>query len=480
MEDVLVEDGYCIRKEMMTFESKKCLNKLPKSFWETYSSFANTQGGTIVLGFVEEEGRLRLNGIENPDSVVKELWDLLHDRTKVSANLLTDNDVEIREYDDLKYIVVRIPRADRHQRPVYINNDLDNGTYRRNSEGDYHCTVPEILEMGRDATDTSTDQRTVDKSGMQDINLNTLNSYRNLLRSNTPTHPWLEEPDEEFLRLIGAAEIENEEFKLTMAGMLMFGNDYRITRIIPDYHLDYRRYERSEEWVDRINSDSGLWSGNIFDFYMGVSNKIMNSNDHPFILEGDRRIDDNDIIKAQREMILNGLVHADYLGKGGIVIVSKRDSLIVRNPGNFRIPPEKAARGGYSDARNPTLMKMFTLVGFVERSGSGVYRIFRTCRIIGLPLPEINEEYDPSCVVFKMELKDSDKLNSKIIQLMIQNKKIGISEMAEYLGVSKSTVSREITRMKIEGKVSRAGGTKGHWVVNESYADNDLEQMSSL
>ena len=73
MEDVLVEDGYCIRKEMMTFESKKCLNKLPKSFWETYSSFANTQGGTIVLGFVEEEGRLRLNGIENPDSVVKEL-----------------------------------------------------------------------------------------------------------------------------------------------------------------------------------------------------------------------------------------------------------------------------------------------------------------------------------------------------------------------------------------------------------------------
>lgn len=477
MEDTFVKDGYCTRKESMTFESKKCLNKLPKSFWETYSSFANTQGGIIVMGFVEEGDRLRLNGIENPDSVVKDLWDLLHDRTKVSVNLLTENDVTIMNHEGLSYIVVRIPRADRHQKPVYINGDLDNGTYRRNSEGDYHCTVPEILEMGRDSTDSSTDQRIVEKSGIQDINIDTLNGYRNLLRSNIPTHPWLEESDEEFLRLVGAAEIEEGEFKLTIAGLLMFGNDYRITRTIPDYHLDYRRYDRGEEWVDRFNSDSGLWSGNIFDFYMGVSNRIMNANDHPFILDGDRRKDDTDMIKAQREMVLNGLVHADYLGKGGIVIVSKRDSLTVRNPGNFRISPEKAVRGGYSDARNPTLMKMFTLVGFVERSGSGIYRIFRTCRTMNLPVPDMTEEYDPTCVVFTMGLKGSDRLDSKIIQLMIQDDRIGTEKMSELLGVSKSTVSREIGRMKTEGKISRAGGTRGRWVVADS---EDVNKYSSL
>ncbi len=467
MEDVLIEDGYCIRKETVSFEFKKCQNKLPKSFWETYSSFANTQGGTIILGFEEEGSRLRLNGIDNPESVVKDLWDLLHDRNKVSANLLTENNVEIKEHSGLKYIIVRIPRADRHQRPVYINNDLDNGTYRRNSEGDYHCTVPEILEMGRDATDTSTDQRIVEKSGMQDINTDTLNAYRNILRSNTPTHPWLEESDAEFLRLIGAAELEEDELRLTIAGLLMFGNDYRITRTIPDYHLDYRRYDRGEEWADRFNSDSGLWSGNIFDFYMGVSNRIMNSSNRPFILDGDRRIDDNSMIKAQREMLLNGLVHADYLGKGGVVVVQRHDSLTVRNPGNSRIPPEKAAKGGYSDARNPTLMKMFTLAGFVERSGSGIYRIFRTCRTMGLPVPEMNEEYDPSCVVFKMGFNGSDRLDSKIIQLMSQDGKIGIEKMSEYLGVSKSTISREISRMKLDGKISRTGGTKGRWVVKE-------------
>ena len=148
MEESLVNDGYCTRKESLTFESKRCHDKLPGSFWETYSSFANSQGGTVVMGFIEEGDRLRLSGVENPERVVKELWDLLHNRNKVSANLLTDEDVRIEDYDGLKYIVVNVPRADRHQRPVYINGDIDSGTYRRNSEGDYHCSVPEILEMG--------------------------------------------------------------------------------------------------------------------------------------------------------------------------------------------------------------------------------------------------------------------------------------------------------------------------------------------
>lgn len=471
MAETLVENGYCTRKETITFESKKCLDKLPKSFWETYSSFANTQGGIIVLGFVEEGDRLRLNGVQNPESVVKDLWDLLHDRTKVSANLLTENDVNIMEYGGLRYIVVRIPRADRHQRPVYINDDLDSGTYRRNSEGDYHCTVPEILEMGRDATDSSTDQRILEKNGILDVNIDTLNRYRNLLRSNTPAHPWLEESDEKFLRLIGAAEIENGEFRLTAAGLLMFGNDYTITRAFPEYHLDYRRYEKGEEWSDRLNSDSGLWSGNLFDFYMGVSNRIMNSSSHPFVLDGDRRTDDTDLIKAQREIVLNAIVHADYLGRGGIVIVSRTDGLTVRNPGNFRIPPEKAAKGGYSDARNPTLMKMFTLVGFVERSGSGIYRIFRACRAMSLPQPEIEEGYDPSCVVFKMGLKGSENLDSRIIQIVLRNERVSMEELANLLDLSKSTISRELTKMKADGKISRVGGPKGRWVVNGQEKD---------
>ena len=340
---------------------------------------------------------------------------------------------------------------------------MDRGTFRRSSEGDYHCSVPEILEMGRDSTDSSTDLRTIEGTGIGDVNMGTLDSYRNHLRSNSPTHPWLRESDEEFLRLIGAADLDRDGFRLTTAGLLMFGNDYRITRTIPDYHLDYRRYGDGDEWEDRMNSDSGLWSGNLFDFYLEVSNRLTVAGSHPFVLKGDRRVDDTDMMKAQREAVLNGIVHADYLGRGGVNVILRRDGLEVRNPGNFRIPPAKAVKGGYSDARNPLIMKMFALAGFVERSGSGIYRIFSTCLSMGLPAPEIDEEYDPSCVSVRIRFDGIYGLESKILQLIISDAKITTDEMADAIGVSKSTVARETKRMKAEGKILRVGGSKGHW-----------------
>ena len=42
--------------ERINLELKKATNSIPKSLWETYSSFANTNGGTIILGIEESVG----------------------------------------------------------------------------------------------------------------------------------------------------------------------------------------------------------------------------------------------------------------------------------------------------------------------------------------------------------------------------------------------------------------------------------------
>ena len=49
--------------ESVDVEFKTAKGGFPGSFWETYSAFANTQGGVIVLGVKEKNGRFTLDGI---------------------------------------------------------------------------------------------------------------------------------------------------------------------------------------------------------------------------------------------------------------------------------------------------------------------------------------------------------------------------------------------------------------------------------
>lgn len=53
-----------------------------------------------------------------------------------------------------------------------------------------------------------------------------------------------------------------------------------------------------------------------------------------------------------REALANCLVNADYYGRQGLVIVKKRDSITMTNPGGFRIEIDAARSGGVSDPRN--------------------------------------------------------------------------------------------------------------------------------
>lgn len=126
------------------------------------------------------------------------------------------------------------------------------------------------------------------------------------------------------------------------------------------------------------NICSGEWSGNICDFYFRVYNKIIKDVKVPFAMSGGDRIDDTPVLKALREALANCLINADYYGTRGVVIKKEQDKLILENPGYIRTGKIQMRKGGESDPRNKTLMKMFNLINIGERAGSGVPNIFNT------------------------------------------------------------------------------------------------------
>lgn len=135
-------------RENNRIEAKQALGGLPESIWETYSAFANADGGVILLG-VEELPDKSLHALDllDPQWLIEDLWAILNDPLLVSANILTDEDVQIHEVDGKHIIAITVPPAQESLRPVYIGNDRYRGTYRRNGEGDFRCSREEIDTM---------------------------------------------------------------------------------------------------------------------------------------------------------------------------------------------------------------------------------------------------------------------------------------------------------------------------------------------
>ena len=399
-------------RERINFEVKKAENSIPKSVWETYSAFANTIGGYILLGIAEkkeEEGDspYLITGVNDPTKLKKELFDSLNS-DKVSTNILTDDDVEVIEYEEKLLVSIHVPQANYRQRPVYINGNLNKGTYKRNHEGDYHCTEEEVKAMIRDSNDAGNDGVLIEHYDMEDIDMPTLRAFRNRFRYTNPEHLFNDYDDKEFLRNLGGYTKDRATGRegLTLAGLLMFGKGLAIRERFDNIRLDYldqTNLQPGERWSDRLTYD-GSWENNLYNFFTRVLARLVQDIRRPFVLKGSEREDDTPIHKAIREALTNLVIHADYM-MTGVLRVEKHDDRFFSNPGALKLPIAEIYKGGNSKARNPHIQSMLRMLGYGDNIGSGFPTIVDACKKENWQKPLLCESNELHTVELTISMK---------------------------------------------------------------------------
>lgn len=134
-------------------EAKEALGGLPESLWETYSAFANAEGGVILLGVGENpDHSFRILELLDPEGLLEEFWAILRNPEYVSVNLLKEEDVQILREEGKCIIAIFVPEAPPEEKPVHLLRDPWRHSYRRVGEADKRCSREEVEQMlkGRD------------------------------------------------------------------------------------------------------------------------------------------------------------------------------------------------------------------------------------------------------------------------------------------------------------------------------------------
>ncbi len=443
-------------RENNRIEAKRALGGLPHSIWETYSAFANALGGIILLGVDEDrEHALHPVHLPDPEALVREFREILRDPKRVSANILTDGDVRIEDAGGCRIVVIRVPRAQRQDRPVYLDGSPYTGTYRRSGEGDYRCTRDEVDAMLRDAAVETPDMALLQDVPLASLEPGAVDRCRARLAALHPEDGW--ERGGDFLPRLGAAGAGPDgALHPTAAGLLLLGTAEAVAQAFPGAAPVYR--EAAEA------GGAEIAGGCLLDFCFRVGARLPLGVAAGDGAAGDGAAGDGGdapVHRALREALANCLVNADYRSRAAVEIVKEPGRVTFTNPGVFRIGVEAARSGGLSDPRNAVLSRMFRLLGVGAGLGMGIPGIYAVWKRQGWAPPSIAERFAPARTVVTLPLRPGRKQPAAgplrrqlILSYLTDHAAAGAEQVAAYLDITPAEARAELEALAGQGLVS--------------------------
>jgi ATP-dependent DNA helicase RecG len=423
--------------EWTDFECKKARADVPKDAYSTVSAFANTQGGWLLFGVSEQDGELKVSGVD------PKAFDRMQDaflttlRSGQKLNQIIHAEPQVEEIDGKRILMFHIPEVGRYQKPVYLNGN-PRDSYVRRAARDERMTDKALQRFLRDAADRAWDAEPCDFDLETSIELETLDWYREQFYRRNPEQRQITDPNE-FLLEWNFAVHESGKPVLTRAAVLLFGTDRSVRALLPRPTLDYQRidtrFETSsadERWHDRL-----VFEENLFQTWRGLVAKYSRIAEHPFKLDPStlRREDDPPDYIAFREAAINLLIHQDYgdhYRKASIKWFT--DQTRFWNPGDAFATPAQLLESNEKEIRNPLIVNAFRRIGLSDQAGTGIRAILRNWRELGYRPPQILN--DKSAKSFQLVLSQ-EPLITEFMQRFQADLGVRLSpEQAEVLALA--------------------------------------------
>ena len=277
----------------------------------------------------------------------------------------------------------------------------------------------------------------------------------------------------------------------TKAGVLLFGRD--VQGPFPSSAIKCACYPGTEK--RKPNIDMELVEGDLFQMAdQAIAFISRHLNHGAGVHSHGAAADDVDEIPNSviAEAVNNAIAHRNYASIGSIQVEVYSDRVEVISPGRLHraISVADLYMKHESHAVNPRIARAMYQVKYIETMGTGVTDLLDACKANGLKRPLLEEVpsgfriviWRPKAVANrggnarKGSLKSTQKTPQKTLQKTPQkilaairaNPSVGTQEMADMIGVERSTVARAIAKLKRDGILRRVGPDKGgHWEVVE-------------
>ncbi|MDP2955490.1 MAG: helix-turn-helix domain-containing protein, partial [Longimicrobiales bacterium] len=355
------------RPEGKTLEFKRDLSA-PDGALKTIVAFANTAGGTLLVG-VEDRTR-HVRGVPDPLDLEERLANLLSDR--IAPRLVPE--LEILAWRRTHVLAVQVHPSP--TRPHYLTREgLDGGVYVRVGSTNRRADRELVEELRRFVRGEAFDEQP-----MPDLDSEALD-FRAASESFAPVRT-LARRDLLTLRLVTEYQGRNVP---TVGGMLLFGRDRE--RHFPDAWIQAGRFEGTDR--SRIRDRVEIRSHPVRAVEEAIA-FVQKHALHGAEIGAVRRSERWNLPPvAVREAVINAVAHSDYAQRGTpLRIAVFDDRLEVENPGllPFGLTIEDLPRG-VSKLRNRVIGRVFHALGLIEQWGSGVQRMSAACREAGLAPP---------------------------------------------------------------------------------------------